>query len=287
MILEVLSHPSDFKGTDLALINYLSSHLDTAESLTIRNLAEKTYTSITTINRFCNRIFGMGFREFKIQLIKEINESDRQNNINIDLPFSYNDSINSIGHSISIIKENALKDTASLLDYDSILHLITMILKADRIFLFGKGESWICAEIFRARLMKLNCYSINGEEYSFTAYNVANLSSKDLALFITYSGNHKSYNSYLPILKKKNVQCAVITANSNSYLCRKTDCQILIPHIESYDEKISNFASTEELGYVLDVIFAGIFKYNYTQNINDRLHKEKYTSAVMMDDNSY
>lgn len=287
MILEILSRPAGRKGTDLTLINYLHQHLDTADTLTIKNLAENTCTSPATVSRFCTRVFGMGFREFRIQLIRELNEKGNEKVIDYDLPFSFTDSLNTIGANIASIKEKALKDTAAVLNYDSLLHLITMLRKSRRIFIFGKGESWLCAEIFRARLMKLNLYAINGEEYSFTAYNMANLTSEDMALFITYSGNHKGYNSYIPMLNSRHVHTAVITANAASTLSQNAQDQILIPHIESNDEKIASFASTEELNYVLEVIYAGLFRYNYTRNINDRLKKEKYTTSVMLDDNGY
>ena len=58
------------------------------EDLTIRQLAERTYTSNATIIRMCRRLGYEGFRPFKTDFIKEM-ESNKYlvESVNYDQPF--------------------------------------------------------------------------------------------------------------------------------------------------------------------------------------------------------
>lgn len=288
MILEKLAHLEDFNGTEQEIIKYIESNLNNLDKLTIRSLAAFTYTSTTTVNRFCNHICDGGFREFKIQLIKEVNHTNPNvENVSFDVPFSYNDSLNSIGKSISNIITKAVVDTEVSLDYDTVLKVVLKIMKADRLFIFGKGDSFIAAKEFKNRLLKINRYVLLADENHETAYNVRNMTDHDFALFITYSGNHKGYNSYITLLNEEKIPTAIITANNNTKLSKSCDYIINIPRDESYDEKIANFASSATINFILNVIYSGIFKYNYQNNIKDKYEKEKYVTASMLDDTYY
>jgi DNA-binding MurR/RpiR family transcriptional regulator len=288
MILEKFAHLEDFNGTEQEIIKYIESNLNDLDKLTIRSLAAFTYTSTTTVNRFCNHICAGGFREFKIQLIKEVNHTNPNvENVSFDVPFSYNDSLNSIGKSISNIVTQAIVDTEVSLDYDIVLKVVLKIMKADRLFVFGKGDSFIAAKEFKNRLLKINRYVLLADENHETAYNVRNMTSHDFALFITYSGNHKGYNSYITLLNEEKIPTAIITANNNTKLSKSCDYIINIPRDESYDEKIANFASSATINFILNVIYSGIFKYNYQNNIKDKYEKEKYVTASMLDDTYY
>jgi DNA-binding MurR/RpiR family transcriptional regulator len=288
MIIEKFTHPEDFNGTEQAIIKYIEENMNNLDKLTIRSLAAYTYTSTTTVNRFCNHICDEGFREFKIQLIKEVNQSNpKKENVSFDVPFSYNDSLNSIGKSISNIITQAVKDTEVSLDYDIVLKVVLAIMKAKRLFIFGKGDSFIAAKEFKNRLLKINRYVMLADENHETAYNVRNMSSNDFALFITYSGNHKGYNSYITLLNEEKIPTAIITANNDTKLSKRCNYVISIPRDESYDEKIANFASSAAINYILNVIYSGIFKYNYQNNIKDKYEKEKYVTASMLDDKYY
>lgn len=284
MILEQFNNLEQFNDTERVIIRHIQDHTDELDKMTIRSLAAQTFTSTTTVNRFCNHICNGGFKEFKTQLLKEISaQNNDTKDINSDVPFSHTDSINQIGANITALMCNAVKSTEISLNYDNILQIVVHIMKCTRLFIFGKGDSYILGKEFQNRLMKLNIYAIMADDLDEAAYNVKNMTNKDFALFITYSSNHKSYNSYLSILREERIPTAIITAKPQSPLAKKANYVIQVPRNESDDEKISNFASITAMNYVLNVIYSGIFKYNYLSNIQNRLEKEKFVTSKMLD----
>ena len=70
MILEQFNNLEQFNDTERVIIRHIQDHTDELDKMTIRSLAAQTFTSTTTVNRFCNHICNGGFKEFKTQLLK-------------------------------------------------------------------------------------------------------------------------------------------------------------------------------------------------------------------------
>ena len=71
MILEKFGNLSSYKETEKLIISYILQHLNDLDKITISTLAKETFTSNSTIIRFCKKFDCEGFSDFKIKLIKE------------------------------------------------------------------------------------------------------------------------------------------------------------------------------------------------------------------------
>ena len=151
---------------------------------------------------------------------------------------------------------------------------IKMILDAKRLFIFGKGDSYIRAQSFKNRMMKINKYIILADENHEGSYNVRNISSEDCALFLTYSATHYDYNSFTNILKASRAPTIIITANPDALFAKICDVVITIPQDESFDSKIACFTSQIAFEYILDIIYSAIFVTNYHSNYDEKKLKE-------------
>lgn len=70
---EQICHLND---SELSVYNYVSTHPDETARMNIRDLANITKVSTTTILRFCNKIGCEGYTEFKYQLRKSLEENE-------------------------------------------------------------------------------------------------------------------------------------------------------------------------------------------------------------------
>ena len=95
--------------------------------------------------------------------------------LNFNLPFSPDDSVEDIGLHLSEILANGIKKTRNLLDPVQLEMTAYNIKKSHRVFLFGKGDSRISLENFKNKMIKLNEYFIIGDEYQNNFYTVGNI----------------------------------------------------------------------------------------------------------------
>lgn len=188
MILEQFRDLSQFNTTEQMIIRYLESDYSKIDEMTINTLATDTFTSPATVNRFCNKVCGKGFKAFKVQLLKEIGRLNTSGaEIDADVPFSIGDSMNGISQKIGNLMRQAIVGTFDGMNFDVLQKCVYLLAKAEKIYIFAKGDSYTRAEVFQNRMIKLNKYVILADRNSEGAYNLRNTTSKDCAMFITYS----------------------------------------------------------------------------------------------------
>ena len=283
MLIDYFQDLSKYNNTDKSIICYLLNHINDLDSLTINTLAKDTYTSNATIIRFCRKLGCDGFKSFKIRLIKELN-SDYNTLFSIDAnkPFMPTDSVNSISRNLAELLKGSIDGTLQSLNEKDINAIIDNIETCNRVFIFAKGDSFITAAAFKNRLIKVNKYVILADDFHEGPYNITNVMPNDFALFITYSGQHYEYKSYISILKAKKIPTAIITAHSETKLARMCDTVIQVPQSEGVDDKISSFTAQLSFEYVLDTLYAILFNRNYILNYDQKLKNDHFVSKILI-----
>ena len=87
-----------------AVANYILQNSSSAVTMSIKELANAAFTSTTTIIRLCKKLGFHGYKEFKIQLSKDVSfEMVKEFPIDVNAPFSVEDTsvINISDHHIA------------------------------------------------------------------------------------------------------------------------------------------------------------------------------------------
>lgn len=71
--LDKIIHGKGLSNAETTVNDYVLSHIDAISSMTVRELAEASYTTPTTIMRYCKKIGYSGFEEFKIKIHQDLN----------------------------------------------------------------------------------------------------------------------------------------------------------------------------------------------------------------------
>ena len=207
----------------------------------------KHYQNIRREDTIWTAFIGENYRKYNIMFDERFKYGSED--LNFNLPFSPDDSVEDIGLHLSEILANGIKKTRNLLDPVQLEMTAYNIKKSHRVFLFGKGDSRISLENFKNKMIKLNEYFIIGDEYQNNFYTVGNITSNDLVIFCTYSAMHHDYNSYLPVLKDHNVPIITVTSNIHSKLAVNSDIVLQLPDDESFDEKVCQFCLSNKYGF--------------------------------------
>ena len=259
-IRETLEHRQGFTPAECSIAAYLLAHGNVLDRLTIRQLAEETYSSNATVIRLCRRLGFSGFRQMRTALIREL-EAARYvvGETDYTRPFSPEAPAETVANGIYSLYKNTMDEVQARLDMDVLEQIARTMMQARRVFLFGLGDVKLTLHSFMNKMVKIDQFPIlateNGEEKTIAPY----LTKQDCAVFVTYRAQHESFSECLKPLQKHRVPIIVLTANPDCDLVRASSLRVIVPDLERED-KIATFYSQLTFEYLLNLIFALIYR---------------------------
>ncbi len=263
-ILDKLKNNKNFTDTEKQVVNYLLNHFDQIDSITINQLAKKTYTSHSTIIRVCQKLSLKGFRDLKMRLIQE-REANKflTKKVSYSIPFQYNETSEDIINNIYSLYKESIHLLHSQIDKKSLTQIAQCLFESNRIFIFAIGDSKLTAQAFINKMIKIHYFPILATDNNEEKYISHALTQDDCALFITYSGQAQTFNECIDIIKKKHAKTIIITSDEEAPLTKKCTYHICLPN-EEKEYKIATFYSQLALQYILNILFSII--YNKTKH---------------------
>lgn len=280
MILEQFKNRNQFNESELYVIDYIIKNTDCIETMTLSELSIKTLPSNTSILRLCKKLGFRGFSDFKIQLIKDLSRPFVVD-YDVNIPFLSDDSVEALCNKLAQITTEGIVQTQKMLNPALLEKAIDVIQNSPRIFLFGKGDSFLCAQNFRNKLLLLNRYCILADEFNRSAYSVGNMQKGDCAIFFSYGIHHYDYTLYASTFKKRGVHSIIITGNTNSELSQFCDIVLPIPNSENSVQKIGNFFSQSNMEFISNILYSLIFQRDYMNNYKNKHTKDRYTEHML------
>lgn len=282
MLLQQIKTMPDYTNTEKVIADYILAHTDSAEQLTIQSLAKETYTSNASIIRFTKKLGLDGFKAFKLELVKSLQQNNHVlSEINPNIPFEHDDSILKISHEIKELTQQTITANYQLLDEQKLFQATRILYDAKRIFLFAVGDSQIRTESFQNKLWKINQYTILATDRSEWAVHATNMTSKDCAFFISYDSKSKQDLQAAKLLKSRGVPSILLTSYVTSPLSKITDICLAVPNIEDKSEmKIATFASQIAIDYILNVLFAILYQIDYEQNKSYQMTNQSFLNDL-------
>lgn len=273
-IMTQLEFELNFSNSEKNIARYILNHGETVLNLSIKQLAKNTYTSPATIVRLCHKLGLEGYQDFKIKYSAEL-QYDNKNLIDVNFPFSKDDSTWQIVNKIAQLHQEALQDTLNLIDIDNLNQIVALVDQAKKIYLFGFGNSLLVGLDFQHKMMRINKLveiRPNSGEQGFLSYTCT---TEDIAIIISYSGETNELIDIAKSLKRRHIKVVAITSIGENRLSKYSDYLINTGSREKIFSKIAPYASKTSISYILDLIFSCLFKLNYDQNIEEKLNNDK------------
>ncbi|MDO5517828.1 MAG: MurR/RpiR family transcriptional regulator [Clostridium sp.] len=259
MLFEKMIQKDLFTNTENKIVEYIIKNKDELSSLTINELAKVTFSSNASIIRLCKKLGFNGFRNFRIQLLKEM-ESEKYitNTIDFTSPFYEEESLGAIINNIASLYKESIDVITSGINSKEIERIAECMNSCKRLFVFAYGDTRITAMNFINKMIKINKYPILATENYEEDTMCSNVEKDDCVLFISYSGTKYLNTEWLETLKKKRCSIITITSNEESRFYKESDYKILIPDRE-HENKIATFYSQLAFQYILSIIYALIY----------------------------
>lgn len=275
-LLKKLEQKQNFTDTEIRIADYILINLEDVPNMYIKELAENAFTSHSAIIRLCQKLGFSGYRNFKVTLIHEI-QSNKHTFAHVDpnFPFLPNDSSINIAKKMADLTIETIRKTLVKLDKNQLNKAVEMIKNANRIYLFGSGDSQIRARSFQNKFVKINKHLIIADEYGETTWNALNLDKTDCAMFISYAGHSIFHLKILKYLAAMKIPTIILTGNSESTMSKLCELTLEVPYDEYDFLKVGTFSSQISFEYILDTLFSIVYAKDYTKNLHNLKKKEE------------
>lgn len=231
---------------DLYIWNYILHHKKECQTMSIQELASKCNISHTTILRFTQKLGLQGYSEMKIHLKWENKKNNQFDNKEIENIYK------DVEKTIEVMKQRDFSDVFEMFD------------KADRIYIYGSGSvQKNAAEDLKRNMIFGNklFYVLEGREETKIILDV--LSSKDIFLLISLSGNNVFMNEFAIKLKQKGVKIISITQVGNNELASISDISLqFYTHSVLVGKNQIEFCSTTQFFLVNQILLLKYLEYN-------------------------
>lgn len=142
--------------TENQLAQYILQNKEQIQTLSIKELSERTFVSKSAIHRFCKKVGIDGFNELKVRLAQDvIEESKYENQIDVNFPFAPSDSQRLIAKKLLKLYETSINDTFNSIDVEELNKSVVLLHNADIIDIYTHAHNINVAENFQDKMFVL------------------------------------------------------------------------------------------------------------------------------------
>ncbi|UUM32091.1 MurR/RpiR family transcriptional regulator [Vibrio japonicus] len=200
--------------------DFIVSNADSAQYLTITELARETMTSEATVIRLCRDLGFKGYSDFRMALAIEISQPKAVKTS--DAPKEEGDRVDSATQSAI----TSLQDTSALIDRKQIDRICKMIHEADNIHCVGVGASSIVGRYLSFRLTRIGKNSTMFEDTHIAAMRAIKSKPNYLWFAISSSGSTKDVvyaatrakSQQSPVVSLTNIRHSPLSVTSDEVL---------------------------------------------------------------------
>ncbi len=252
VMLNMLKYKEDLSMSERAVLDYLIENKAVLKDFYVEKIAEAAYASPASVVRMCKKLGYKGFKDFKIDFILS--------NAKIEIPDEkeYNDVILSknTNYGESVIQNNIriLEETLKIHDPIALHKAAESIMKARRVFIFGKGSSYLVCKDLEMKLRRINKLAIAQEESHEQLVDASFLNSNDVIVFISNSGKTKEIVSAALLAREKKALIISVVKLGTTLL---SDLSDIVLYTTSLEGEFRSAAMTSRMSQlcVIDALF--------------------------------
>lgn len=243
--------------SDKRLADYLLSQPDNARHLSSQQLAAEVGISQSSVVKFAQKMGFKGFPALKLAISEALVSNPNPQSVPVHNLIRGDDPMRLVGE--KLIKENvaAMHATLDVNSEEKLIESATMLRRARRIVLTGIGASGLVAQNFAWKLMKIGFNTVVERDMHALLATVQALSSEDLLLAISYTGERRELNLAADETLLAGGKILAITGfTPNALQQRATHCLYTIA--EEQATRSGAISSTHAQMMLTDVLFMAL-----------------------------
>lgn len=222
--------------------------------MSIKELAHQAGVSQASVTRFC-RFFGVGgYPDLKLALVSEVPTISHQYDYG---DISPGDSLADVVSKIAQQDVQAVLDTKQILDLSRLEGAINALSQAQKVEIYGVGASGIVGLDLALKLTRIQKNASAYSDVHLGLTSAALLSSQDVAIGISNSGQTREILSMVRVAKKAGAGTIAITNDPHSRLAKLADFTLITAANESVLRSGATASRLAQL-LIIDCLFIGL-----------------------------
>ncbi len=263
--IKLKEYKKDASPTEVAVIDFILKNIEETSQMTIYNLAEKTFSSPSTIIRLCKKNGYTGYKDFIKDLIYE--QAVRSNYKDKHIAeLTRTDEIEEIINKVTHKNILSLEETERLIDKETIKTCVNKLFECEKLTIFGMGASLIVAKDAQLKFTRINKMSYVSEDWHTQLLMAKNMSERDVALVISYSGQTDEMITCTELAKENGATIISITKNDESPINQMADHAIYVASNEFSFRSGAMSSRIAQLN-IIDILFTSYINKMYEESI--------------------
>lgn len=252
-------------------MRYILSSGEAVADMTTQDIAKATFTSAPLCIRIAKKLGYDGWNDFKKAFVKELEYMYATKDVDASIPFVVSDDLTTISNHILKLHEDTVKDTKSLLTHDDLAKAVSLLRKAQEVDVYSKDSYVYLAQGFMQKMnsikKRVNIANLSGSMLMQAAMS----DETHVAILVSYSGETPLVLNAAYMAKSKKTPIIAITSISQSTLSKMADVSLRMSSREMLNNKIGEFASSETIACIFDILYAAVFSFDYDRNLTYKL----------------
>lgn len=266
----------DLRRSEKQAADYILSHMEEVADLPLDRLAYSAKVSQPTVLRMLKALGFNGYKDFRYQLVAELaRETDREkpDQIMYGYTLSRQDTLEEIPIKMAATTQRMMEETLKNFSGKSYQKAVQKLKKARLIDIYSVENSEVTAMDLLTKLLYLGLPCRHFSDYYFQRISAGSLTSEDVAVGISYSGESKDTVDVMRTARKAGACTIVITNFRDSTIAKYADILICTSQ-EQFFYGDAIFSRTTQL-LIVDMIYMGIIASDYERYVEQLNRCEK------------
>ncbi len=251
--------------TESQIANFILDNPEETSALTVRQLAQRTFSSPSSVVRVWRQIGFSGYKELRWALILEV-AALGEGGHHAEQEITPGDSIPEVIEKITCKNVQCLIDTSRLLSPEVLNACVQLLAQADRVLLFGIGASLCAARDAYLKFLRLNKTCIINDDWHSQLLQARNSSARDAALVFSYSGQTVEMIECMKAMKENGTPIIAITRYYPSDVAQLADHVLYIAANETLFRSGAMSSRLSQLN-VIDILYTIYASLDYEKNV--------------------
>lgn len=231
-LLRLREAQDSMSSTERGIAQYIRAHAEEVPHLSIRQLAERTFSSPSSILRVCRAVGFSGYREFSAALMLEVAAFGHEP-LHREADILPDDTVSALIDKITGQNIQSLEDTRRLLSAETVSHCVTLLRSCKTVLLFGIGSSLCVAKDVYLKFLRLNKPCVVNEDWHSQLLQARNATPQDVGIVFSYSGQTLEMIDCMKEMRRNHTPIIAVTRYSPSPVAQGSDYQLYTAANES------------------------------------------------------
>jgi DNA-binding MurR/RpiR family transcriptional regulator len=228
-----------------------------AAGSTITELARAAGTSETTVLRLCHQLGVRGYRHLRVALAAEAGWEQGRTRSHVGTDIGRSDGLDSIIATVTGSDQQAIADTARILDRAALASAVAATAAARRVDVFGVGASAVVALDLQQKLHRIGLIAYQWSDTHAALTAAALLDERDVAIGISHTGATRDTVEVLDEAASRGALTIGVTSVPRSPLAEVADL-LLVTSARETTFRSGATASRIAALSVVDVLFVAV-----------------------------